>query len=75
MLNYDNENDFTEALRLALSIGIQDVRKGTKKRTGAELMDRLDAEYRGYQKTALHTVYTAGRTNEENAQKARTSGK
>ena len=71
MLDCDNEDDFAEALRLALCIGIQDVRRDIKKRTGKELMERFDMRYRGYHKTTLHTVYTAGRTNEEIAAKAR----
>lgn len=71
MLNCDNEADFTEALRVALFVGVQDVRRDIKARNRKELMDRLHLGYRNYQMKALHSVYMAGRTNEEIAQKAR----
>ena len=72
MLDCDNEDNFAEALHLALFIGIQDVRRDIKQRTRKELMERFDMRYRGYHKAALHTVYTAGRTNEEIRLKAST---
>lgn len=71
MLDCDTEADFGEALRLALYIGVQDVRRNIKKRTGKQLMARLHMDHRNYHRTTLHTVYSAGRTNEEIAAKAR----
>ena len=73
MLDCDKADDLTLALRLALFMGIQDVRRDIKKRTGKELMERLGGRYRNYHQTALHTVYTAGRTNEEIAARDRAS--